>query len=150
MAISISKEKVILVDLWWKSASQRPAVRAEELLASLLREAVTRMDGVLFAAPPPFLQRVQVLQAAKRLKGISHNFKCNAHTHTLRLPLTSVMVRGFAKVWPSDSLAYFSSREVSFSLSCRAVENAVELLRRSHHRMFTGTGAQRMSLPSGA
>lgn len=118
------KRKVIMVDLWWKSATQRPAVRVELLLVSLWRKAVTGMDGVFFATPPPFLQRLQVLQVAKVLRGISLSFKCN--TLTVDLPLTSVMDRGLVKVWPSDSLAYFSSREVSFSRSCTAAENAVE------------------------
>lgn len=134
---SVSKEKIIMVDLWWKSPSQRPAVRVEQRLASLGRKAVTGMDGVLFAASPPFLQRVQVLQVAKELEGISLSFECD--TLTLGLPLTSVMDRGLAKVWPSDSLAYFSSREVSFSLSCTAVGNAFELITL---RKFQGRGAR--------
>lgn len=81
-----------MVDLWWQGASQRPAVGGEQLLASPGRKAVSGMGGVFLAAPPPLLQRVQVLQAARELRGISLGLQRS--TLALRQPPTSGMDRG--------------------------------------------------------
>lgn len=53
-------------DLGRKRASQRSAIGAEELLASLMRNAFNRMGRAFFATSSPLLQGVQVLQRSHK------------------------------------------------------------------------------------